>query len=91
VCVYCNIGDHAFRHSPPWDEFQQPVPNPYIPAPAKPVDVVPWPIDRLKEYLEILKEVKRMEDQIGCPCEPNKANYIELFEKRIAALEEKKE
>jgi len=49
----------------------------------------PWPVEQLKEYLELLKQVKEMEDKIGCPCEPNKANYIELFEQRIAALEKK--
>jgi hypothetical protein len=49
----------------------------------------PWPIDRLKEYEEMLRRIKELEDKLGCPCEPNKADYLDLLKKRIEALEEK--
>lgn len=87
MCVYCSIGDHAFRHNPPWDEWSKPNPNPFIPRPAITDPITPWKLERLKEYLEILKEVKALEDRIGCPCEPNKADYIGLIKQRIEALE----
>jgi hypothetical protein len=56
-------------------------------VPAQPA----WPLDRLKEYRDLLKEIKALEDQLQCPCEPNKANYIELFEQRIKQLEDSRD
>lgn len=86
MCAYCMIGDWQFRHNPPWDRglFQ-----PLIPAPLPDVPVNPWSVDQLKEYLDLLERVKALEDQLGCPCEPNKADYIRLFKERIEALEKK--
>lgn len=83
MCVYCSMGDRFFRYDPPW---QMPPGTPYIPTPLNPQSP-PWPIDKLKEYLDLLERVKSLEDQLGCPCEPNKADYIGLFRERIEALE----
>lgn len=87
MCTYCMIGDQAWKWNPPWPN-QTPFPNsPFIPAPINPMQPInPWPIEQLKEYLELLKQVKELEDKLGCPCEPNKANYIELFEQRIKQI-----
>lgn len=87
MCVYCNIGDSFFRHDPPWK--LDPWPG-SVPKPLPNVPVNPWPIDKLKDYLDMLKQVKELEDKIGCPCVPNKADYIGMFEKRIKALEDEK-
>lgn len=90
MCVYCYMGDAVFRHDPPWNPWEKTPytdPFPTIPKPLVPVN--PWPIDKLKEYLEVLKRIKNLEDQLGCPCEPNKADYIGMFKKRIAELEKK--
>lgn len=89
MCVYCNCGDFPFRHDPPWQ-----VPNthpsyPFIPQPLHPAPINPWSLERLREYYELLKAIKAMEDKIGCPCEPNKADYLKLFEERIAELEKR--
>jgi hypothetical protein len=55
------------------------------------VEIKPWNLERLKEYLALLKEIKALEDSIGCPCpeEREKPDYIKLFEDRIATLEGK--
>lgn len=89
MCVYCNMGDHAFRFNPPWrvtpQEQQQ---FPTIPQPFYPNQIGwTWGIQQLREYYELLKGVRDLEAQVGCPCEPNKADYIKLFEDRIAKLE----
>lgn len=84
MCVYCNMGDTWFRYDPP---FAVPVTIPnwhLIPKPLVPVN--PWPVEKLKEYLDILKQVHEMEQKIGCPCEPNKADYIKILQDRIDAL-----
>lgn len=87
MCTYCMIGDWTFRHDPP---FQIP-PDffPQVPQPLSPAPVVPWDLDKLRQYHDLLKRVKALEDALGCPCEPNKADYIGMFEKRIKALERK--
>lgn len=92
MCVYCNMGDHTFKYDPPWRPRDYPIIPPYVPAPVRPFspDYEPWPVDQLKEYLKLLQEVKEMEDKLGCPCEPNKANYIKLLEERIKFLKQKK-
>ncbi len=83
MCVYCNMGDWQFRYDPPfeWDG------NPLIPKPINPV--IPWDLEKLKEYEKLLRSIKELEDQIGCPCEPNKADYLKLLADRITALEKK--
>lgn len=84
MCAYCAIGDQAFRWSPPW-----PTQHPLIPQPMPGAIRQDWPVERLREYLALLREVKAMEDSIGCPCpeEREKPDYVKLFEDRIAELE----
>ena len=92
MCVYCFVGDSWFRRDPPWNpwkDFQDTQVDPYPTVPKPLVPVVPWDIDKLKEYLEVLKQIKELEDKVGCPCEPNKADYIGMFKKRIEELEKK--
>lgn len=84
MCAYCMMGDHSFRYNPPWQET-----HPLVPQPMPGVTLNPWGLQQLKEYRDLLKEIRDMEAKIGCPCEPNKADYIAMFEKRIAALEAK--
>lgn len=85
MCTYCMIGDHFFRHDPPWKAWPS---QPLIPAPINPMaPVVPWPLDRLRELEDLLRRVKDLEDRLGCPCEPNKADYLALFRERIEKLE----
>lgn len=89
MCVYCMVGDEFFRdqHPPVW-----PIPNafPFIPVPA----IAPepaytgWPIEHLKELLGILQAIKKLEDELKCPCVPAKADYIRLLEGRIQALKD---
>ena len=87
MCVYCTMGDHHFKFDPPWDVPDTHPVRPFIPKPVKLDPIVPWDLQRLREYHDLLKRVKELEDQLGCPCEPNKADYIKLFEERIAELE----
>lgn len=86
MCCYCNMGDSWFKFDPPFklDPWPEQVPQPVYPMPA-----MDWPLEKLKEYHRILKEVKEMEDKLGCPCEPNKIDYIKLFDERIKALEDR--
>lgn len=49
--------------------------------------VVPWKLDRLQELEDLLRRVKDLEDRLGCPCEPNKADYLGLLRERIEKLE----
>jgi len=92
MCTYCYCGDHAFKWDRPWYQPRTPDPmrpwSPFIPKPAK-VPESEWSLDRLKEYKKLLEEIHELEEKVGCECEPNKANYIELFKKRIEALEKK--
>lgn len=91
MCLYCMIGDHQFKFDPPWrDPFHphQPI-HPLIPAPLNPLPTPPWGIDRLLEFEELLKRVKELEDKLGCPCEPNKADYLAILRARIEALEKR--
>ncbi len=91
MCTYCMIGDEFFRRSPPWYPYDPIVPwPPTIPAPLPGTPINPWAIPQLKEFLDLLERVKRLEDALGgCPCEPNKADYIGLLKKRIEDLEKK--
>ena len=88
MCTYCMIGDWQFRHDPPF----YPAPSPLVPAPIiPPAQIVPWGLERTKEFLDLLERVKRLEDAQGCPCEPNKADYIGILKQRIEELEKKQE
>ena len=90
MCVYCSIGDYPFRHDPPWKLPQDHPAFPYVPAPVNPMaPQTDWNLSKLREYYDLLRRVKELEDQLGCPCEPNKADYLKLFEDRIAELERK--
>lgn len=76
-------------HPPATPDFPYPGTVPASPMPNPPLNPYQeWPLQRLKEIEEILKRIKALEDQLGCPCEPKEADYIGLFEKRIAYLEE---
>ena len=86
MCVYCNMGDFQFKFDPPFD----PTPWPQIPKPIIPPPYIPWPLEKLKEYYELLKRVKELEDQLGCPCEPNKVDYIKILEDKIKELQNDK-
>lgn len=88
MCLYCMVGDHFFRHDPPWPNRDPYPTHPLIPAPLNPLmPLQPWPMDRLKELEDLLRRVKELEDKLGCPCEPNKADYLALLRQRIEALE----
>jgi hypothetical protein len=94
MCVYCMIGDHHFRHNPPWERPVQPSPlypwHPLLPLPVDPtLPIIPWDIARLKEFEDLLRRVHELEEKLGCPCEPNKADYLTLLRQRIEALEKK--
>ena len=86
MCTYCMIGDWQFRRDPP---FIPTTPVPYLPQPILPPMWQPWQPPELKEFLDLLERVKKLEDALGCPCEPNKADYIGLLKERIAELEKR--
>jgi hypothetical protein len=85
------VGDEFFRHNPPWPvgpAYPGYPQHPLLPVPVNPLlPVTPWPLDRLKELEDVMKRLKALEDQIGCPCEPNKADYLALIKERIENLE----
>src|SRR5262245_42599143 len=89
MCCYCMVGDHFFRFDPPWRDPDQPMrsPGPYVPAPITPIPTPPWTLERLIEVEDMLRRIKALEDELGCPCEPNKADYLALFRERIEKLE----
>lgn len=89
MCVYCAVGDNFFRHDPPWPNIYPYPSHPQIPAPINPAPTVPWGRDRLVELEDILKRIKALEDQLGCPCEPNKADYLALIKERLDQIEKK--
>lgn len=88
MCTYCMIGDWTFRHNPPWQPSPPMVPQPLVPPMQQ---TPPWPLEKLVEFNDLLKRVKALEDALGCPCEPNKADYIGLIEERIKNLEQMQE
>jgi len=91
MCVYCATGDWPWRHDPPW----YPQPDPRLPPPAiwpQPQPYQPWDVAKLKEYLELLKQIKALEDQIGgCPCpeERDKPDHIKILQDRVDELQGK--
>lgn len=89
MCVYCMVADHTFKYDRPW----WPSTNPQHPLIPKPVTwpAKEWDLERLKEYRDLLQQIHELEEKVGCPCEPNKADYLELFRQRIEALEKKVE
>jgi len=89
MCVYCMMGDSFFRHDKPWDIPNEHPMRKYVPRPVTPT-IGDWLLDKLIEYHEILRKVKEMEDQLGCPCEPNKADYLKFFQERIDELKRNK-
>jgi hypothetical protein len=89
MCTYCMIADHFFRYDPPWPPINPYPIHPLIPMPINPPGL-PWGVDRLKELQDLLRRVKDLEDKLGCPCEPNKADYLDLIKQRIEAVERHK-
>ncbi len=90
MCVYCMCGDWTFRHYPPWSPYDPFVPwPPTVPAPLPNTPVVPWSLEQLREFQDLLRRVKELEDKLGCPCEPNKADYLDLMRRRIEDLEKR--
>lgn len=74
----------AFCHAPPWN--RNPPYPPSVPRPWARRPIIPWDLTKLKEYYELLKGIKELEDKIGCPCEPNKADYLKMFKEQIEAV-----
>lgn len=91
MCVYCMVGDEFFGSPKPpiwWPEPAQiPVGVP-IPAIPPPPDYTGWDLHQLRDLLDILESVKRLEDSLACPCTPAKADYISIVKKRIRELED---
>jgi len=85
MCTYCYCGDQFSKWDPPYPEWHKQ--SPLIPAPMPQVVPNIWPLDKAKEYLEILKQIKSLEDQLTCACEPNKADYIALLGQLVKKLE----
>ena len=44
--------------------------------------------DFLQEYYDLLKHVKELEDNVGCPREHNKADYLKPFKSRIKQVKQ---
>lgn len=89
MCVYCMVGDFYDKYwpiNPP-----QPPAQPIIIQPV----VIPDPLEleRLKEFNEILKRVKELEDKLGCPCDDpaqrGKPDYIKKIHDRLDELEKR--
>jgi len=87
MCIYCFIADHQWKY------------DPLFSIPPTPVHVLPptlaqtlnpgWDFVRLSEFYDLLKRVKDLEDQVGCICEPNKADYLGIIKNLLKLLEEK--
>lgn len=90
MCCYCAMGDWAFRHDPPWDYKEH---IPYIPMPLTPPSqpYKEWDMRKLQEYYDLLRKVKEMEDKLGCPCEPNKADYLKIISERLEFMKKRNE
>jgi hypothetical protein len=78
MCVYCVTGDEFFKDQRP-PVWPLPVVAPYvpIPEPLPAPEYTGWPIERLKDLLEVLLKIKKLEDDMNiCPCVPAKADYL---------------
>jgi len=77
------VGDWMQKWDPPTYPLDpQRFPTPSLPAPT-------WPLEKLKEYEELLKRIKALEDSIGCPCpiERGKPDYLAIIREAIDKLE----
>jgi hypothetical protein len=81
MCTYCMIGDNYFRYNPPSQIPWQPL----LPQPALPPR--PWSLQEFQEFKDLLERVKALEDRLGCPCEPNKIDYLKIIREAIERLE----
>jgi hypothetical protein len=91
MCVYCAVGDF-YNKWHPIEPAKLPEPVPLIvPTPVFPLPIEQQEIERLKGFLDILERVKKIEDQLGCPCDApedrGKPDYLKKLTDRIAALE----
>lgn len=84
MCTYCMMADHTFKFYPPWPY----TPVPFVPVPVPTAPATPWPLEQLREYYDLLKRIKAMEDQLGLHCQQAKADYLKMFEERISKLEQ---
>lgn len=78
--------------TPPFNPapMPSPLPPPFNPAPMPSPIGYPWTQEQLNQALEILRQIKEMEDKLGgCPCEePQK---LEFFKDIQARLDQKAE
>lgn len=88
MCMYCMVGDWQFRRDPPWPNRDPYPTSPFIPSPVVP-EQPPWLLEKLLEFQDLIRRVKELEDKLGCPCEPNKADYLGMLKQRIEELEKK--
>lgn len=81
MCSYCMVADHTWKYGSPWD-------GPVVPVtPANPPNFK-WTMEQLKEYYELLKQIKALEDSIGvCPCpeDRGKPDYLKAIKDVIEA------
>ena len=89
MCTYCMIGDWQFHRDPPWLPNDYPVWPTSVPVSIIPAPYAPWDLQKLREFEDLLRRVKELEDRLGCPCEPNKADYLGLLRQRIEELEKR--
>jgi hypothetical protein len=81
------MADWAHRWVP--DPVNPPAPwtpwNPYGPR-----EPTPWERQQFDELMEILRQVKEMEDRLGgCPCEDeSKMDFLKEIDARITAREQ---
>lgn len=89
MCVYCATGDEFFKdqHPPIWPWNPAPPPFVPLPSPLPEPGYQGWDVDKLKELLDVLERIKKLEDSLGCPCEASKADYLNLIKAKIAQIE----
>jgi hypothetical protein len=99
MCVYCFFADYIHRWyypsippGQPWPRTPvQPWPvNPIQPLPTAPYPQQhPWTREQLDETMELIRQIKEMEDALGgCPCEePSKLDFLKEIRDRLDALE----
>lgn len=82
------VGDHTWKHNPPWGTPEV-NPNWWKISPVTPPIIPPklnWTLEQLQEYYSLLKAIKELEDQVGCPCpeDRDKPDYLKIIAERIA-------